>query len=1006
MATFAEPAKLVYAFSFAQPDSAPQKPGLLKVCGDWYLQRFISTKSQDDIDKAIKAHELAAQLVPEDDSRLGEFLYSAGVSYRGRYQEFGVLQDLNEAIASTEAAVNTASDDHADKAKWLNDLGIAHRLRFRRTANPADISDAVLDHQNAIQLVPDGHESVPAFLSRLGSAYMIRFQSTGMIRDISEAITAHQKAVHLTPNNDAEISYRLTDLGTAYTLRFMFDPKGNVIDLSAATTAHQKAVDFAPKGHENLPLMLNNLGKSLASLYDCTRNDSDLSRAIAVQQEAVNLTPGDHPDRPAWLNNLGELLLRRSQSKGDLGDVSMAIAIQQKAIELTPNGHARILSHLLSLSNSLMYRSQHTTDPKHIDESISTHQKALELMPEGHPDKSSLLVCQGRSLLLRFERNGDLRDLENTISNLRLAASYSFGRPSVRLEAAKTWANLCQKHDPPQSLEAYDVAIQLVSLVAGVEHTIEKRHEKLTDISTLSVAAASTAVSLGMYETALEWLEQGRCIVWSQINSLRSPLDDLREYDEALADRLYRISRSLESAGSRASSIGIDTTMSQRISLQDEVNNHVNLAQEWEELLEKVRNIPRFRNFLRPKPCADLLKDVPDTGPVVVVIVHKERCDALALIAGADTPLHIPLEGFSHRRAEELHRLLSLYLSSNGVRMRGMEPKAEEQPKDNSEPENRGMKYETTASEKGSVIHEVLHDLWLYVVKPVLDGLALSDSTPDPSRIWWCATGPLAFLPIHGAGVYPQGRNKQMSRTCLSNFVISSYTPTVSALLERTKSCQQLKVDRNLSKLLMVSQPNTPRLPSIPGTKKEVRAIETMLRTHDHIFIWLDGDAASKSRVSTEMEAHSWVHFACHAIQETGNPLQSGFYLNDDKLELSEIIQKKLPKADFAFLSACQTSTGDEKLSEEAVHLAAGMMAAGYRGVVATMWSIQDRHGPKIAADFYARLLSCDMPEDGKGLDSSIAAQALHYATQQIRKTLGDSEASLLVWVPYIHMGL
>lgn len=42
----------------------------------------------------------------------------------------------------------------------------------------------------------------------------------------------------------------------------------------------------------------------------------------------------------------------------------------------------------------------------------------------------------------------------------------------------------------------------------------------------------------------------------------------------------------------------------------------------------------------------------------------------------------------------------------------------------------------------------------------------------------------------------------------------------------------------------------------------------------------------------------------------------------------------------FAFLSACQMATGDEQLTEESVHVAAGMLLAGYGSIVATMWSI------------------------------------------------------------------
>ncbi|KAJ6522099.1 hypothetical protein DFH09DRAFT_938562 [Mycena vulgaris] len=39
-----------------------------------------------------------------------------------------------------------------------------------------------------------------------------------------------------------------------------------------------------------------------------------------------------------------------------------------------------------------------------------------------------------------------------------------------------------------------------------------------------------------------------------------------------------------------------------------------------------------------------------------------------------------------------------------------------------------------------------------------------------------------------------------------------------------------------------------------------------------------------------------------------------------------------------AVLRACQTAMGDEKLPDEAVHLAASLLFAGFRSVVATMW--------------------------------------------------------------------
>jgi len=208
------------------------------------------------------------------------------------------------------------------------------------------------------------------------------------------------------------------------------------------------------------------------------------------------------------------------------------------------------------------------------------------------------------------------------------------------------------------------------------------------------------------------------------------------------------------------------------------------------------------------------------------------------------------------------------------------------------------------------------------------------------------------------------------------------------------------------SKILLVSQPNTPGLDRpIPGTTREIDAVCETIGIGSCNFLRLDGAVATISRVKHEMDTCSWVHLACHAIQNTHEPLRSGFYLDDGPLELSEIMKQNIPQCELAFLSACQTSTGDEKLSEEVVHLAAGMLAAGYQGVVATMWSIKDRHAPDVAGSFYRYLVEGGRNEGSPRLESADAAYALHHAIQCLRKKIGDTENALLTWVPYVHFG-
>ena len=238
----------------------------------------------------------------------------------------------------------------------------------------------------------------------------------------------------------------------------------------------------------------------------------------------------------------------------------------------------------------------------------------------------------------------------------------------------------------------------------------------------------------------------------------------------------------------------------------------------------------------------------------------------------------------------------------------------------------------------------------------------------------------------------------------MSDFVVSSYTPTISTL-NHTVKLMGPTADETSTRLLLISQPSTPGLTLIPATEKETHVLKKMFEGK-HLASLLNHEDAKTTRVMEEMKTHSWVHFACHAVQD-GNPLKSGIHLYDRRLELLEMMQLKIPYSDHAFLSACQTSTGDETLSDEAAHIAAGMLAVGYRGVIATMWSIGDEHGPEIAEAFYEHILDAS----GKGvakrqLDGSCAARALDHSIRKFRKKTENVENALLTWVPYVHFGL
>jgi len=367
------------------------------------------------------------------------------------------------------------------------------------------------------------------------------------------------------------------------------------------------------------------------------------------------------------LNSLGISFQRHFELTGNVGDLAKAISIEQRAIQLTPDGHPYMPGRLNNLGNS--YRS-------------------------------------------RFKCTGNLSDIHTAISTFRKSA-ISFGAATTRIFAAQQWAELSMIHHPPDSLTAYGIAIDLVSEIAGIDRTIRQRHTDLIEISSLTTSAASAAFTLGDVEKALEWLEQGRCLVWSQLNQLRTPLDHLRAHDKDLAQEFSDISRKLEASGSRRGyeDLNTDATILEKISLQDEAQLHIKISREWRVLLEKIRHIPQFHNFLRPPQTSDLLKHLPHNGVVVMVNVHKARCDALLLISGSDAPIHIPLD-FTYDKASKLRAHMHHFLSSYGIRMRHTDRAIRPAPKAGADTQNE--------------IHFVLKVLWLRVVKPILDDLAFS----------------------------------------------------------------------------------------------------------------------------------------------------------------------------------------------------------------------------------------------------------------------------------------
>ena len=697
-------------------------PRRLNNLGMVLQSRFELTREPADISDAVSYQQKAVHFTPEGHEDMPGHLNNLGRSLAFRFKLTGDLTDISNAISYQQEAVHLTPEGHANMPGYLTNLGNSYLNRFLRTGELTDIFDGISYQKKAVHLIPDGQADIPALLSNLGGSFQCLFTRTGDLAHISDAISYLQKAVHLTPEGHAFMPQWLNNLGSSFQSRF--ECTGDLADNSDAILYLQKALHLTPEGHGDIPTWLTNLGNAFQSRFQCIGHLANISEAISHQQKAVYLTHETHAGMPNLLNNLGISFSLRFKHTGDLADASDAISYHQKAIHLTPEGHVDMPAWLNNLGNAFQDHYICTGDLADISNAISYQQKAIHLTPEGHANMPGYLTNLGKAFQDRFKYTGDPTDAYALLSTDRRCAIYSSGPPLTRLKAAIRWAQY-SFYDPLQSLEAYDTAIQLVSQVAGLEQTIQKRHTNLVEISDLAASAVAHAIKLGRPELALEWLEQGRCLIWSQLNNLRTPLDALFAHDPEIAHDMLRVSRGLENAGSRgnlASQSQGEATMEHRMSLQEEANTHVKLAKEWNELLTKIRTIPKFEDFLQPPSCSNLLKNLPESGLVVVINVHEDSCDALGLLSKLDEPLHIPLQKFSYAKATDLRNQLNTHLCAANVRIR------------ESKPDAIRATCPVGDNNGSSVIKHILHQLWILVVKPILDGLGFSVSISVMSK--------------------------------------------------------------------------------------------------------------------------------------------------------------------------------------------------------------------------------------------------------------------------------
>ncbi|RLK58707.1 CHAT domain-containing protein [Actinokineospora cianjurensis] len=859
-----------------------------------------------------------------------------------RHQRLGDSADLTEAVTHARSAVHTAREPDS-----LAILANCLTTTSQRHGDPDSLEEAMRCARLALVLPAKVPMARSTHLESLAMALMVRFTRTASRHDLNEAVETFRAAAAVIPDGFVARSALVMALSSALTVRA--DLHGASADVDEAIATARLAVESAATGTVQRRSALENLSNALLFRRDRAR-PGEIAEAVDVAERGLAECPVDHPDRFRHLANLARATRARAEHHTGTGvvDFDRAIALHHETAGAMGDDHPLAPVFWLDLANALQGRYARSGDDQDAVAAASWAARAAEALPPESPDSAAAYLLLGNVLRIRSRRHGTARDFATAVDALRSAAETRSGTVAIRLAAAWSWAMLAaDREDWDTALEGFTTAVALLSRVVspGVDHRGGER--RLTRWDGLVAGAAAVALWAGDPGRAVELLEQGRSVLWSRELRTRDEFTDLRDRDPGLHSRLREVATALAMAEADPATPvpGIPNVADGRI----------RLAEEWDRLVAEARALPGMAGFLHTPSLAEIRAGLP-AGPVVLITLDATRCDALIVSRDHDVD-HVPLPDLTRSEAKAQTRA---YLAALESRSPGAV----------------------------QTVHATLEWLWDRVAEPVLARLGADGNGPLP-RVWWCPTGPLAMLPLHAAG-YHDPDDTPAGRTVLDR-VVSSYTPTLRALARAVSAPSHVDDPRLLVVSMPESPPGVPTLSPLPGARAEA---EFLTRTLPHTY--RTAATATRSAVLADLRTHPHAHFACHGGHNPEHPSTAALYLHDGPLTVLDIAAQDLTHAQLAYLSACHTATAATTLPDESIHLAAALQLAGYRHVVATLWTIPDTTATHLATTVYSALTT------NNTLDLTDTARTLHHATRTLRDATPLDPAH---WVPFIHIG-
>jgi tetratricopeptide (TPR) repeat protein len=743
-----------------RPPGHSARDEALDVLGCALWLRFRHRGDMDMLKEVIGIGREILQLRPPEHVGYTDSLLFLAKSLRKSFELSGDSTQLDEAIQLQREVLLSCPPGHELRIFYLRGLAASLTFRFHVQGGLDTLDEAIDLHRAALSLCPPGDGSRAEGLDKLAYCLHQRFRQRDDLGTLQEAIELHREALHLRPVGDPSRQMTLTNLGFA--LRDLSDLQGNFDILHEAIQLQREALRLCPVGHPKRGFFLNNLARCLHHWLERTISGQEVfdevvylyrealslhppghrdrsealsglasilrirflrqggletwTEAVDLGREALQLTPPGSPYRRIYLNNLAATLSTLTPEQYSVRAIDEAIQLQREALRLCPPGH--LLHNELgaeNLAQNLETRSRREGDLEALEEALNLVRGVLELRPPGHPRRSSALSLLGRCLLAEHTK---VFDFTQAMTYFLQALTDDATAFDVRLDIAKQFL-IAVEHAYPTAMSDLDVATQaernlsILKLYNEAVHLLPRaanfgldRQTRLTTVArseSVSCYAAARALLLGRANEAVEMLEEGRGVFWSQTLYLRAygledvPVDDRQE--------LQQIFHTLQNDNEiqKASSEDRDRVLEERRQLSLRAD----------AVIARIRGYPGLERFLLPPAFSALMGSMPDGFVVILnasqLVHHALLIDRKAGLAKSFA-LKSPGDDFVYAKLHtRLPRDLGASLSTEDAE---------------DEVDSRGIGIASKRSAKQG-FEGALAKLWVIIVQPILEKLGL-----------------------------------------------------------------------------------------------------------------------------------------------------------------------------------------------------------------------------------------------------------------------------------------